>query len=281
MIHPVYSYFPGCSLATSARENNESMVAFLKAFGIRLEELTDWNCCGSSSAHSLDSKLAFDLACRNLSLAPETKPLLVACPSCYLRLKGAHHSIGRDTAAKEHYENKWQRAHRPELKIVHFFELLQAVSQTASFQNKLKKLAGLRIASYYGCMLAYPPALRKQQDFSGLMENVIDALGGTAIRWPFYARCCGTFLTAARPDIVTPIINQITQGAIRAGADCIVTACSMCHMNLEIRSTKPNQLPIFHFSEMLALALGLDISESWFARHLIDPRPLLAEKRLL
>lgn len=280
MIHPVYSYFPGCSLATSARENNESMVAFLKTFGVRLEELTDWNCCGSSSAHSIDSELAFDLACRNLSLAPEAKPLLVACPSCYLRLKGTHHRIDRNLAAKERYENKWHRAHLPELQIVHFFELLQAVSQTASFQNKLKKLAGLRIASYYGCMQAYPPALRQQQNFSGIMENVIDALGGTAIRWPFSARCCGTFLTAARPDIVSPIINQITHGAIQAGADCIVTACAMCHMNLEIRSARPNHLPIFHFSELLALALGLEISETWFSRHLIDPRPLLTEKKL-
>jgi heterodisulfide reductase subunit B len=31
-------------------------------------ELEDWNCCGSSSAHSVDYDLAFDLACRNLSL---------------------------------------------------------------------------------------------------------------------------------------------------------------------------------------------------------------------
>ena len=113
------------------------------------------------------------------------------------------------------------------------------------------------------------------------MENVIDALGAESMAWPFPARCCGTFLTAARPDIVTPIINQITQGAIRAGADCIVTACAMCHMNLEIRSTKPNQLPIFHFSEILALSLGHNVPDSWFARHLIDPRPLLERKGLL
>ena len=56
---------------------------------------------------------------------------------------------------------------------------------------------------------------------------------------------------------------------------------NLCHMNLEIRATKPNQLPIFHFSEILALALGQDVSESWFARHLIDPRPLLEQHHLI
>ncbi len=281
MTQQVYSYFPGCSLATSAKENNHSMVAFLEAFGIQLEELDDWNCCGSSSAHSLDHELAFDLPSRNLALAPVDKPLLVACPSCFLRLKGTHVQIGQDLQAKQRFQTKWNQLHNPDLQIIHFFELLQTVTQKPEFRDKISGLSDLRIAPYYGCMLAYPPALRHQLNFYGIMENVIDALGAMSMPWSFSARCCGTFLTAARPDIVSPIINQITSGAIKAGADCIVTACAMCHMNLEIRSLKPNQLPIFHFSEILALSLGQDVPENWFARHLIDPRPLLKQKGLL
>jgi heterodisulfide reductase subunit B len=64
------SYFPGCSLATSARENNLSLIEVCEKIGVKLIELEDWNCCGSSSAHSLDSNLALNLASRNLSLAP-------------------------------------------------------------------------------------------------------------------------------------------------------------------------------------------------------------------
>ena len=281
MIQTTYSYFPGCSLATSAKENNQSMLAFLNAFGVQLEELQDWNCCGSSSAHSLNNQLAIDLACRNLSLTPVDRAMLVACPSCYLRLKGAQLHLNQDDAARLHYEKEWNRPHNSKLKIVHFFELLQTISQQPNFRERIKPLSDLRIAPYYGCMLAHPPSLRHQMNFYGIMENVISAMGAQAMAWPFSARCCGTFLTAARPDIVAPIINQITQGAIRAGADCIVTACAMCHLNLEIRATKPNRLPIFHFSEILALSLGQDVLASWFARHLIDPRPLLEKKGLI
>ncbi len=277
----VFSYFPGCSLATSAKENNQSMLTFLNAFDVHLEELQDWNCCGSSSAHSVDNQLASDLACRNLALTPRDRALLVACPSCYLRLKGTHLHVSQDDAARHTYEKEWNQTHNPELQIVHFFELLQKISQQPDFRDKISALSNLRMAPYYGCMLAHPPALRHELNFYGIMETVIDALGAEVTPWPFSARCCGTFLTAARPDIVAPIINQITQGAIHAGADCIVTACAMCHMNLEIRATKPNQLPIFHFSEILALSLGEDIPDSWFARHLIDPRPLLEKKGLL
>ena len=120
MTQQIYSYFPGCSLATSAKENNQSMLAFLDAFGIRLQELDDWNCCGSSSAHSLDHDLAFDLPSRNLSLAPADRPLLVACPSCFLRLKGTHMQIGQNSDARDRYQTKWHQSHNPDLQIIHF-----------------------------------------------------------------------------------------------------------------------------------------------------------------
>ncbi len=51
------SYFPGCSLATSARESNLSLMEASQILGLHLIELEDWNCCGSSSAHSLDQDL--------------------------------------------------------------------------------------------------------------------------------------------------------------------------------------------------------------------------------
>jgi len=88
-------------------------------------------------------------------------------------------------------------------------------------------------------------------------------------------RCCGSFLSAARPDIVTPLVNEIIDGAASAGAQCLVTACAMCQLNLEIRGSAKIKLPIFHFSEVLALALGAVDYAAWFSRHLVDPSPIL------
>jgi heterodisulfide reductase subunit B len=76
-------------------------------------------------------------------------------------------------------------------------------------------------------------------------------------------------------------VNAIMQGAAESGAECIITACAMCHMNLEVRCTLKNPVPIFHFSEVLSLAFRAGDSRSWFARHLIDPRPLLKSKGLM
>lgn len=273
------SYFPGCSLATSAKENNQSLKEVCAHLGFRLIELDDWNCCGSSSAHSMNGELAFHLACRNLALAPPGRPLLVACPSCIIRLQSAHHRLRNDAAACLAYEQRWGRAPDLDLKIVHFFELMDTNGRRG--KQPSTALDGLKFAPYYGCMLAYPPELRHEKHHYGLMEKLLRYFGAESVPWNYQSRCCGTFLSVARPDVVEPMVNQIIQGAVDAGAECLVTACAMCHLNLEIRCSLKNKLPIFHFSEVLSLAYGIPMKKQWLTKHLVDPKPLLKKHKLI
>ncbi len=271
------TYYPGCSLATTSKENNSSLIYLFKHLGYNLVELEDWNCCGSSSAHSINSELALDLASRNLSLAPADKPLLVACPSCLLRLRHAFLHLKRDANARLHYERTWGKPFNPDLQILHFFEFLDQIDLLSFSKDLAKRLEGLKFVPYYGCMLARPPIMRHEKNYHGLMEKILASLGATPERWSFSSRCCGTFLTVARPEVVTPMVNQIIEGAKAAKANCIITACAMCHMNLEVRCTLNEKVPVLHFSEILSLALGTEKTEykGWFARHLVDPKPLL------
>jgi heterodisulfide reductase subunit B2 len=281
MMHPPelvdISYFPGCSLATTAKENNQSLIEVCRHMGFHLVELKDWNCCGSSSAHSIKSATGFQLSCRNLSLAPKGIPLLVACPSCILHLKQAHRRLMADTAARAEYEVRWGRQVDLDLNIVHFFELM------VEKNNVLPDLTlnGLKFVPYYGCMLARPPELRHEKNYHGLMEKLLSAYGASPMTWNYASRCCGTFLSVARPDVVEPMVNQIVQNAMDSGAECIITACAMCHLNLEIRCTLKKRIPIFHFSEILAIAFQIQPNSDWFARHLIDPAPLLKSRALM
>lgn len=271
------SYFPGCSLATSAKESNQSLMEVCRYMGYRLVELNEWNCCGSSSAHSIDSELAFHLACRNLSLAPKGRPLLVACPSCILRLQQAQIRLITDRTAGIDYENRWDRPVDPNLNILHFFELMEGrlSRQTDS------TLRGIKFVPYYGCMLARPPELRHKKNYHGLMEKLLTSYGAVPLTWSYSSRCCGTFLSASKPAVVEPMVNQIIQNAVDRGAECVVTACAMCHLNLEIRYTLNKKIPIFHFSEILSLAFKLPIKAGWFSRHIINPIPLLKSKGLI
>ena len=63
------SYYPGCSLDGTAKEYGEATEAICKTLGIKLMELNDWNCCGSSSAHATSDLLAVALPARNLEIA--------------------------------------------------------------------------------------------------------------------------------------------------------------------------------------------------------------------
>ncbi len=276
-----YSYFPGCSLATTAKENNDSLINFAKDLGITLNELEDWNCCGSSSAHSIDHTLADQLAMRNLSLATEERPLLVACPSCNLRLQQANIKLQEDDTARRNYQEWFDKPAPRNLQIMHFFELLDQLDWKAICRQHAGSLNGMTFAPYYGCMLARPPAMRHMKNYYGVMEKILSGLGATPIQWGYGSRCCGTFLSVVRPDVVTNMVQEIVANAKHSRADCIVTACAMCHMNLEVRSDPKTPLPIFHFSEILALAFQHEDTNAYFERHLIDPRPMLKQCHLI
>jgi heterodisulfide reductase subunit B2 len=155
----------------------------------------------------------------------------------------------------------WGREFDPELKIMTFFELLSYMVDAGAFDPRKDGLKGLKVATYYGCMLA--------------------AMNAQPVQWEQVSRCCGTFLTVTRPDIANRTVEGIIDSAEKVKAECIVTACAMCHMNLEIRSKLPGKTPIFHFSELLSLSMGIGGGMGWFRRHLIDPRPLLRAKKLI
>jgi heterodisulfide reductase subunit B len=274
------SFFPGCSLVTTAKENYESMRSFCARLGYNLTEIPDWNCCGTSSAHCVDPELAFDLASRNLALAPRSARLLVACPTCYKQLKKTQRSIALHESFRRRHERNWNRGFDPDLEVVPFLQFLAEQELSSIFRDN-GSLKGLQVVPYYGCMLARPPILQKDGSDAGIMEKVLEGLGASTLLWSYASRCCGTFLSVSRPDIATPRVNAIMDNAVQEGAECIVTACSMCHLNMEIRCSTEDRLPIFHFSELLSLALGTGGERNWFKRHLIDPRPLLQEKELL
>jgi len=275
------SYYPGCSLDSTAAESNLSLINLFSRLGINLVELDDWSCCGSSTAHSLNPELAFDLANRNLSLAPPGRPLIVACPSCLLRLREAQHHLENDESARTRYEERWGQPVDSKLKVQHYFELLDRKDLIRFSKDMADRLKGLKFVTYYGCMLWRPPALVHDKNYYGLMERILSSLGATSLPWTYATQCCGTFLSVTRPDVTTPIANKIVNGAKDAGADIIITACAMCHLNLEIRPTVKPSIPTLHFTELLSLAMGTDEYKEWFSKHLVDPRPLLKSKGLI
>ena len=218
---------------------------------------------------------------RNLSLAPAHRPLMAMCPRCLYHLREAHQRLVREPETLRAQERRWGRPISLDLNIIHFLEVLVRLGPARLKQGLVRNLNGLKFVPYYGCTLFRPPALRQGTYYQGELGNVLTMLGGVPLNKALTHRCCGSFLSAARADVVTPLVNEILASAVAVGAECLVTSCAMCQLNLEIRCTWEPRLPVFHFSEILALALGAEDYEGWFTRHLVDPRPLLAARNLI
>src|SRR5512140_2441904 len=113
------SFYPGCSLEGTAKEYNDSMVAVARLLDIEMEELPDWTCCGSSSAHVSNDILAVSLAARNLVIADKIgQDVIVPCSSCFQRLKNAEKALksGKPVEGIEHpYSGKINIKHAADL----------------------------------------------------------------------------------------------------------------------------------------------------------------------
>jgi heterodisulfide reductase subunit B len=60
------SYYPGCTLKTTAENFDASTVAAAEALGIELVELPRWNCCGTVHALARDDVMHYLAPIRNL-----------------------------------------------------------------------------------------------------------------------------------------------------------------------------------------------------------------------
>jgi heterodisulfide reductase subunit B len=241
-------------------------------------ELPDWNCCGASSAHMTDHRLAVDLAARNLQIAArEKKELLVPCAACFHRLKAAQKAL-RD-------EPDRPGEGLAEVQVVHVSDWLRKPEALARIRGSLKHpLKGLRLVGYYGCLITRPPSVtgsKEPEDPRG-MDLLIRVLGGEARRWSFKTECCGGSLTMPRADLTRVLVSRIVKAAARAGAQGIVTMCPMCQANLESRQLDLKKkdrehpiLPVFFATELVAACTSETLEIHRWKPHLIDPAEVL------
>ncbi len=275
------SYYPGCSLHGTAREYDESTRAVAHALDVDLEELPDWNCCGASSAHATDEALAGDLAGRNLAIAEKQgMDLVVPCAACYSRLKAAEAAPANTTGQG--------RDGSP--RVLSLLEFLASPELTGAMATLVKRpLNGLKVASYYGCLLVRPPKTTGalHHEFPEAMDRLMGLLGASPIPWSYKTDCCGGSLVLSRKDIVLKLTAKILKEAGKAGSDAIVVACPLCQSNLDTRQEElapadaTYRMPVLYFTEMIGLAFGLKDAGRWLKRHFVDPTNLLASKGLL
>ncbi|MEJ5245876.1 MAG: CoB--CoM heterodisulfide reductase iron-sulfur subunit B family protein [Bacteroidota bacterium] len=278
-------YFPGCSLNGTAKEYDLSLQAIARFAEVELVELADWNCCGATAAHSLNSTLAVALPARNLAIAESMgfDEILVPCAACYSRLAQARHEIKSD----EKYRTKIPQLIEMDIKgTANPITVLDFINKyvLGKLKDNLSNKLNAKFACYYGCLLTRPEHLSTidRREDPLVMEQIVQLAGGVAIDWAFKVECCGAGLSVVRTDIVGKLCAKILDDANSRGADAIVVACPMCHSNLDMRRNEinknlsdANNIPVIYITQLLGLALGVEPSKLGFDKHFVSTEKFL------
>lgn len=275
-------YYPGCSGSGSGIEYKLSTLKTAEMFGITLREIEDWNCCGATSAHSTNKLLSLALPARNLALMEKMNldTLLAPCAACYSRHRVCEVEAKGNPFTREQIEAAIGMEFNASTRTVSILEwLMETVGLEAIGSKVSKSLKGMKTACYYGCLLVRPAAYTGFDDNEDpqTIDKIMATLGASTVDWPYKTECCGAALATSRPDIGNRMIYEIIRNAKAAGAECIVTVCPLCMLNLDMRQAKVEKdlgvrlgMPIYYITEMIALAGGYGPQEIGLNRHFVE-----------
>lgn len=294
------AYYPGCTLKTSAQNFETSAIAASKVLGIEFEEIPTWNCCGTVYSLSSDDLLHQLAPIRNLIHVQDMghKQVVSLCSMCYNTLHSANELVRNDTEKLETINaflsqgvTGNENEYKTEVDVVHLLPILQQKEFWEKIPKLVKKSLGdMKVATYYGCTLTRPSEASIDENIEDpqILEYLLEMVGGKPIETIYKTECCGAYNTVNEPGIVVDRTYTIIKAAQKAGAEALILSCPLCDFNLDDRQketaekyTDFEKMPIFYFTQLLALALGVDEKECGFDQHYVDPYPLLKKYNLI
>ncbi|APV44283.1 heterodisulfide reductase subunit B [Dehalogenimonas formicexedens] len=284
-----YALFNSCSLRASGKDYYQSLLRLFEIVGIETEELKNWICCGSTIAHNASVMLADTLPLKNLAEVQKqgSDQIIVPCTACYNRFKVAQYEDEGDSRLKREIEKIIDHKFEKPVSVLHPLEILSTDENLSKLKSKVRRdLSHLTVASYYGCLLVRPhkeTGFRDDPEYPMSMDRILNAVGIKTTDWSHKVDCCGGSLSLTRPDVVLKLTTKIIDDACACGATAISVPCSFCQLNLDVRQDDLNRLggnyhvPIFYFSELLSLALGVPESELMLNKHFVEGEKLLVK----
>lgn len=276
------AYYPGCALEGSGNGYDVSTRAIASELGLRLRDVKDWNCCGAMEVKNIDPKIQTYLSSRVLSQAVHKNGqdvVMAPCNGCYHNLKKAEYDLAHDEDSRAVVGKLSSKAgHKTyeagQAETIHALDWIKDTIGEEGLRQRTKgKLAGLKIANYYGCMYVRPRHIFPEKDQGPgsestskphFMDDLLGAAGATNVDFPLKTACCGGAHTLSDSDTSTKLVLNILQAAEASGAEVIATECPTCHSGLEMhqiraekRYGKKTSVKILYFTQLLGLALGI------------------------
>jgi heterodisulfide reductase subunit B len=283
-----YLFYPGCSLEATAQEYQMSTRAVMGELGVELEELEDWTCCGASAADTASPLLSLVLPARNLALAEKAdgdRQLVASCSACYVNLSKVGERVRQEPVWLDRINQALSvegLTYAGKIQVRHLLDVLaNDVGPEAIAARVVRPLTGLRVAPYYGCQTVRPYSPFDEPYLPESMDRIVAALGAQVHPNPMKAACCGGTLMTTKREVGVKLVSDLIQAV--EGADCIVTVCPLCQMNLESyqglvskKLDQPIDMPVLYLTQLLGLAFGLPEDQLGLKHNIVPLKSLSA-----
>lgn len=288
------SYYPGCTLKTKAKNLDRAAVASLEALGVEVEEIERWNCCGAVHSLTADDLIHHVGPVRNLVRAKEqgADKLVTLCSMCYNTLARSNQIMKNDEVKRDTINRFMDEEidYAGEVEVVHYLTYLQEQVGWEKIKGQVKvPLTDLKVAPYYGCTLQRPEEIGIEPFGSyALMTGLLEAIGATVMEFSAADKCCGSYQVLGVPAGENSAGAAILNLASTAGIEALATSCPLCEYNLGKQQKQMLEkgniaanVPTYYFTQLLAVALGIDAENCHF--ELNDPisAELLKSKKCL
>ncbi len=266
-----YAFFQGCNIPIRIQQYATSTEAILNKFGISLEVVEDFNCCGYP-ARNVDEKAYILPSVRNMAIA-EKKGLdiLVICNCCFASLQKAKKVMAKDEQLKDELNailSKEGLHYQGTVTIKHYLTVFYEDIGTEKFKGQLvNRFKDLNISVIHGCHILRP---REITNFDNsfvpkITEELLQTTGVTSLDWRGKLECCGAALAGINDDLSSKLLQEKIDGAKSAGAEYITPVCSYCHLQFDTAQKNMNAekagaklLPVLLYPQLLGLCLGID-----------------------
>ena len=256
-----YSYYPGCTLRTKAKDLDEYARASAAALGFELEEIEDWQCCGGVYPLGTDEIATKLSSVRALNQAKEKgQDLVTICSACHHVIKRVNDDMKNveDIRTRANNYMQLEAPYEGETTVLHYLEVLRDRVGFDKLKEKVvNPFTGKKIGADYGFLLLRPGKIMAFDDPENprIMEDFIRALGAEPVIYPYRNECCGGYISLKEKEMSQNMCEKIEESAAGFGADMLITACPLCKYNLNKNSG--NKMPVYYFTELLAEALGV------------------------
>lgn len=285
-----YSYFPGCSASEGgSKAYGLSAQAVSKVLDIELIELDDWNCCGSTPYSSVDELSSFCLSARNLSLAEKRGfDMVTPCSACYVLLNRTNSFLKDYPQVKADVDEALAAGgleYHGTVKARHLLDVIVNDIGYDVIRAKVKRnLEGLKVACYYGCQIVRPKLGFDHPEYPESLDKLVASLGAEPVPFPLKSRCCGGSLIISEEAVALNLIRMLLNSAESNGAECLVTVCPLCQLNLDAYQSRVNKkfktnfnLPVLFFTQLMGIAFGLSDEDLGLNASIVPVERVLAK----